>query len=43
MLDGKKFYVVCGCFGVVLVIDIEKNVKIVDVFVGKLFWGVVIC
>jgi YVTN family beta-propeller protein len=40
--DGKKLYVACGRSGAVSVIDTERNVKLTDVAVGKLPWGVAI-
>ncbi len=40
--DGKKLYVACGRSGAVSVIDTDRNVKITDVAVGKLPWGVAI-
>jgi YVTN family beta-propeller protein len=40
--DGKKLYVACGRSGSVSVIDVERGVKIADVAVGKLPWGVTI-
>ncbi|MEO5732185.1 MAG: hypothetical protein ABIQ87_00660, partial [Rubrivivax sp.] len=40
--DGKKLYVACGRSGAVSVIDTERNLKITDIKVGKLPWGVAI-
>ena len=40
--DGKKLYVACGRSGAVSVIDTESNVKLTDIAVGKLPWGVAI-
>ena len=40
--DGKKLYVACGRSGTVSVIDVDKQVRIADVAVGKLPWGVAI-
>jgi YVTN family beta-propeller protein len=40
--DGKKLYVANGRSNSVSVIDTVQNVKLRDVAVGKLPWGVVI-
>jgi YVTN family beta-propeller protein len=40
--DGRKLYVACGRSGTVSVIDTERNVKIAEISVGKLPWGVAI-
>ena len=40
--DGGKLYVACGRSGAVSVIDTARNLKIADVPVGKLPWGVAI-
>ena len=40
--DGRKLYVACGRSGTVSVIDTERNVKLTDIVVGKLPWGVAI-
>jgi YVTN family beta-propeller protein len=40
--DAAKLYVACGRSGLVSVIDTARNVKLLDVAVGKLPWGVAI-
>jgi YVTN family beta-propeller protein len=40
--DGKKLYVACGRSGTVAVIDTTSLVKLSDITVGKLPWGVAI-
>lgn len=40
--DGKKLYVACGRSASVSVIDVERGMKIADVAVGMLPWGVTI-
>ena len=40
--DGGKLYVACGRSGVVSVIDTIRGVKVADIAVGKLPWGVAI-
>jgi YVTN family beta-propeller protein len=40
--DGLKLYVACGRSSAVSVIDTVRNVKVADVEVGKLPWGVAI-
>jgi YVTN family beta-propeller protein len=40
--DGRKLYVACGRSGAVSVIDTQRNVRITDIAVGKLPWGVAI-
>lgn len=40
--DGNKLYVACGRSGTVSVIDTERKLKINDIKVGKLPWGVAI-
>jgi YVTN family beta-propeller protein len=40
--DGRKLYVACGRSGVVSVIDTQTHLKLRDITVGKLPWGVVV-
>ena len=40
--DGAKLYVACGRSGSVSVIDVDKAVRVADIAVGKLPWGVAI-
>jgi YVTN family beta-propeller protein len=40
--DGGKLYVACGRSGAVSVIDTRRNVRLADIAVGKLPWGVVV-
>ena len=40
--DGKKLYVDCCRSGSVSVIDVDRAIKVADVPVGKLPWGVAI-
>ena len=40
--DGAKLYVACGRSGSVTVIDTARNVRLADIAVGELPWGVAI-